>query len=390
MNLPELYVFQNATKLISGHNALAHLAHELSLFAATRPMIVSDPTLESLGHIDKVALALREGGITPATLFTDVPADAPMESVDTAARHYSEKECDCLLAVGGGSVLDTAKGVNMVVSTASPSIRQLMGFDRIAGRMRPFIAIPTTAGSGSETTLVAVLADRHEQIKREFISYLMTPHTAILDPEMTVTLPPRVTAATGMDALVHAVEAYSGRQKNPLSRAHAAAAIALISGYLMRSVTNGSDAEARLAMANASFAAGAAFSNSMVGGVHAIGHSVGAVCGLPHGEVMSMLLPHVLRYNTPVAERDYAELAQLLAGAGGTAEMTAVALIDEIEALQLRLHETCALPMRLRESGVDRESIPRIVEKAWLDGALLTNPRELTREAIAGILEAAW
>lgn len=411
MSLPELYVFQNATKLISGRNALAHLAHELSLYPATRPMIVSDRHLESLGHVRKVKLALRDGEIEPSVVFTDVPADAPLESVDAAAQLYTEQACDSLVAVGGGSVLDTAKGVNMVTSTGSSSIRELMGFDRIRGRMRPFIAIPTTAGTGSEATLVAVLADRDLQLKREFISYLMTPHTAILDPEMTVTLPPRITAATGMDALVHAIEAYSGRQQNPLSRAYAAAALPLIAEYLLRAVTNGADVEARLAMANASFAAGAAFSNSMVGGVHAIGHAVGAVCGLPHGEVMSILLPHLLRYNMEAAERDYLELARLLAGADGKravghagdpettdrsrsaghATVTrAEALISEVEELQRRLHDASGLPTRFRECGSDRAQIPRIVEKAWLDGALLTNPRELTKESIAAILEAAW
>ncbi len=398
MTVNDSYIFQNSTKLISGVNALEHLAHEIALFDASRPLVMVDPALLRRGHYKKVRKALQSGGMTEAASYTDLPADAPLEKVDAAADHYRANRCDAIIAVGGGSVIDAAKGVSMTVSTGSSSVRDVMGYDRLTGKMTPLIAIPTTAGTGSESTLVAVLSDHEAEVKREYLSYLLQPHVAILDPEMTVSLPPRITAATGMDTLVHAVEAYTGRQKNPLSRAYAHGAVSLVSSFLVRAVVIGRDREARLGMANAAYMAGAAFSNSMVGAVHAIGHGVGAVCGAPHGEVMNILLPHVLRVNgrDSAVARDYAELAALFQNdvtsvpGGGGNEGGPARLIAEVMQLQHRLQEKTGLPLRLRDAGVIQRDFPSIVEKAWLDGAITANPIELTEDECLGILDAAW
>ncbi|MCV6603330.1 MAG: iron-containing alcohol dehydrogenase, partial [Cohaesibacter sp.] len=222
--------------------------------------------------------------------------------------------CDAIVAIGGGSVIDSAKGVNILASEQSDDLSAFSGSGAIKRALKPFFVIPTTAGTGSEVTLVAVIKDNERGIKMSFASPFLLPNAAVLDPRMTLTLPPHITAATGMDALTHAVEAYICMAKNPLSDAFATAAIQKIVAHLVNVVNKPDDIEGRLALAEAATMAGIAFSNSMVGLVHSLGHSVGAECHLPHGLCMSIFLPWVLEYNLDKCADNIGELLLPLMG----------------------------------------------------------------------------
>ncbi|HET6351831.1 MAG TPA: iron-containing alcohol dehydrogenase, partial [Coriobacteriia bacterium] len=256
----------------------------------------------------------------------------------------------------------------------------------------PLVAIPTTAGTGAEVTGAAVIKDTERDVKMAFVSFDLAPHVAVLDPRMTAALPPRLTASTAMDALVHCVEAATGRQANPLSSAYAHAAIALIRDYLPRALDDGNDTDARLALANAALMAGVAFSNSMVGIVHALGHACGAVAHVPHGEAMAILLPASMEFNAevPAVAEAYGELLLPLAGAEVYAATAAVArpgaAIDAVRAL-LRRGAEAGMPLRLLEAGVKREQIEHIAKLALDDGSIAFNPRGVEYPLALAILE---
>ncbi|MBN2651925.1 MAG: iron-containing alcohol dehydrogenase [Spirochaetales bacterium] len=394
MRIPDYFEFHNSVKLLSGFKAISHIPFELKNLNSERPLILTDQTIKKLGLADKVLNAFDGSGIVPVAIFDDIPADAPLNKINEVAKFYRDNNCDSLIAVGGGSVIDSAKGVNILVSSDSDNLMDFVGLDKVSGKLRPFIAVPTTSGTGSEATLVAVITDTERHIKMEFISYNMLPDVAVLDPEMTESLPPHITAATGMDALVHAIEAYSGRQKNPISDVHASAAIKIIAENLIPVVKNGRDKKARLAMANASFMAGAAFSNSMVSLTHAIGHAVGAVSHVPHGVAMSILLPWCMKHNLKMAESSYAEVLTFLKKIEDVVALSekerAQACINYIEDLLVELNKICKLPVKLGDAGVKKEDFDEIVARAINDGAVVPNPEFVDETIIKEILEKAF
>jgi alcohol dehydrogenase len=273
-------------------------------------------------------------------------------------------------------------------------ILKLSGAGFLKKPMKPFIAVPTTAGTGSEVTNVAVVADTERNTKIPFLSYHLFPNTAILDPRMTLTLPPHITAATAMDALCHAVEATVCLQKNPLSDAHAFAAIKLISENLLHVIQNPDDSQGRLALANAACLAGAAFSNSMVGMIHALGHALGGVCHVPHGVAMNIFLPHGLEYNMNKSADQIAELLLPLAGAEVYARVSknrrAERVVEAIRDLQNKLNVQTRLPLTLKEAGVDAGALEAVAKTAINDPALTFNPEEMDFNDAMAVLKKAY
>lgn len=392
---PSYFEYQNAVKLLCGENALDRMADELRHLGATRPLLLSDAVLAKIGVAAQVGEVMAAEGCPAAETFTDVPVDSSLSVVNKIARLYRESGCDALVAVGGGSVIDTAKGVRLVLSQEKDDILSLSGVENLhRGRHIPFIVVPTTAGTGSECTGVAVIRNDEQGVKMEFLSPYVEPDVAVLDVRMTLRLPARATAATGMDALVHAIEAYTCLQKNPLSDAHGASAIRLIAQHLVEATRNGADREARLAMALAATQAGIAFSNSMVGAVHAIGHALGGVCHVPHAEAMNILLPHVLRYNMSHAGQSYADLLPYMIGWEAAAAIPAAeraeAFICEVEKLSAKLQQLSGLPRRLCEVGVQEADFARVAEGALNDGALIVNPRSMDAAQVIELLKQAY
>lgn len=402
MRLPDYYEYCCRVKIVAGHDALEKIPALLAALHATRPMIVTDKGVAGAGLIEVVTGALQ-GGITIGAIADEVPSDSDLKVVNQLARVYVEKGCDAIIAVGGGSVLDTAKGVNIVVSEEADDLMAFTGAGALKKRLKPLVAVPTTAGTGSEVTLVAVIADHEKSRKMAFTSYFLLPDIAVIDSRMTRTLPDSITALTGMDALTHAVEAYTCLAKNPISDACALEAISLIAGNLLKVVKTPDDKEGRLALATAATLAGMAFSNSMVGMVHTLGHSVGAVCHVPHGTCMAILLPYGLEYNMHKNGNDSGELLYALAGEAVFArtprDQRAKQTVARIRALNQQLYEATEgkHPRRLGEitgrdgkAMVPKGKLARIARVAQGDASNFYNPEELDYDDLLMVLDAAW
>lgn len=389
------YEFFCPVKVVAGHKALEHIPFEMGTLSAKRPMVLTDKGVVAVGLLKHVESAFTDSGITLAAVFDDVPPDSSMQTVRNAAALYRANDCDAIIAVGGGSVIDTAKATNILVSEGGDDLYAFSGAHNLKRPLKPLFVVPTTAGTGSETTMVAVVSDPEKGVKVPFTSYFLLPNAAILDPRMTLTLPPHITAMTAMDALTHAVEAFTCLAANPISDAYATAAIRKISDNLLLVMDNPTDADGRLELAQASTMAGIAFSNAMVGLVHSLGHSAGAVCHLPHGLCMSLFLPYVLDYNKDVNGDRIGELLLPLAGADVYATTArkdrAERAIQHIRWMRDELHSRCKLPRTLQETGKVQESqLAQIADLTINDGSIIFNPKETDREEALAILKRAW
>ncbi|GAG59793.1 unnamed protein product, partial [marine sediment metagenome] len=298
-----------------------------------------------------------------------------------------EKESDILIAVGGGSVIDTAKGMNLLLSEGGDLMEDHQGAYLLERPLKNLITIPTTAGTGSEVTFAAVIRDSNQKLKVSFISPYISPNTAILDPEVTISCPPELTASTGMDALTHAIESIHSLQNEPITDALAIHAIKLIGGNLREAVNNGENIEARGNMLIAANMAGLAFTNALVGCVHAMAHALGGYYDVPHGIANSILLPYGMKYNL-----DYCNRYALVAKAFGinieglTKKEASRKAIDVV----LKLTKDCGIPQKLREVGVKEEGLNKIAEISMYDGSMLNNPREAKVEEIEELLRKAY
>ena len=373
------FEFYNPVKICAGNDALGNLLYESMTLGMIKPLLLTDETLTKLGVVRK----FREiTGIEDCFVFDHVPADSSVHTVNDIAKLYRKQGCKGIIALGGGSVLDSAKGVKLLISQNKQDILGLMGCENLPrGEHVPYIAVPTTAGTGSECTPVAVIRHPEKDVKLEYINPFMMPDAAVLDARMTSTLPPRITASTGLDALCHAIEAHTCDMKNPMSDAYAMAAIRILVDKLPEVVENGSS-PARIDVAVAACMAGAAFGNSMVGAVHAIGHSLGGVCHIAHGDAMAILLPHVMEFNRSKLGNIYDDLRAFFPGEA-----------DPVKAVRNfvdTIGEKSGLPLRLRDTGrFDREKINVIAEKSLNDGAMIVNPAHLSKEDVANLLLAA-
>ncbi|MBU5405300.1 iron-containing alcohol dehydrogenase [Paraeggerthella hongkongensis] len=392
------FEFSCPTKIVCGQHALDKLPGELSDRGVKHPLVMTDAGLVKLGVSAKLTDVLDAAGVA-YDVFDQVPPDSSMDVVNQVAQLYAQRGCDGFVAIGGGSVIDTTKGAAASLACEGVDFATLQGAEILQNDMPPFIAVPTTAGTGSEVTLVAVVADTRKHAKLSFTSYKLVPHVAVLDPALTASLPPKLTATTGMDALTHAVEAYTSIQKNPVSDAFAVKAIELISQNLPTACRDGGNVEARTNLALGSLMAGAAFSNAMVGIVHAIGHSLGGLCHIPHGQAMMMLLPHCVAYNLDTGTHAglYGELLPYLAparaaslGANASSDARDGAFCEHLFALNDLYHDSYGVPLKLSEMGVERDQLEAVAKQARYDGAALYNKTEITVDVAMRILEAAY
>lgn len=387
------FEFVNPVKIVAGYKALENIGNELEDLNAKHPMLIADKGVEQVGLLKKVIDAFTGTGIVIAEVFTDVPPDSGIDTVKKSAALYREKNCDSIIAIGGGSVIDTAKGINILASLGGDDLLAYSGAGALNKRLNPFIVVPTTSGTGSEVTLVAVVMDHANSRKHLFVSPRLLPDAAILDPRMTLTLPPYITAFTGMDALTHAIEAYTCLGKNPISDAYALTAIKSITENLIHCVKNPSDTEARLSLAVAATCAGVAFSNSMVGLVHSLGHSLGAVSHVPHGVAMNIFLPFVLEYNIEKIRPLLAELLPQFSSITQTVVKgkEAEAVINAVKIMQAELKELVQLPVSLSATQkVTRDQFHQIADTALNDASIAYNPRECSMEQALAILEKAY
>ena len=389
------YEFFCPVKIIAGKAALEHAPFELAARGASRPMVITDAGIKKAGLLEQVLVVFESSRVDAGTVFDQVAPDSSLSQVTEMAGIYRQNGCDSIIAIGGGSVIDASKGVNILVSEGGDDLLAYSGHGSLKHPLKPLFVVPTTAGTGSEVTAVAVIKDTENDRKVAFGSHFLLPDVAILDPRMTLSLPPYVTAMTGMDAMTHACEAAIGLAKNPISDAYAHGAIRKISENLAKVMENPGDVDGRMELAQAASMAGIAFSNSMVGAVHALGHSVGAICHLPHGVCMSIFLPYVLEYNLEKCRADIAQLLLPLEGADRYAQVAeserAEAAIQSIRDLRDKLYGYCELPRTLKETGkVRRDQFETIARATLNDGPIVINAREVDFDDAMMLLEKSW
>jgi len=360
-------------------------ARQLAAIAApligrkSRVFIVTDRGVRSLGLLDDAVAGLEEAGLAVA-VNDSVVADPPEDMVLAAVAEAREFGAELVIGFGGGSSMDTAKLVALLLGTDQP-LSQMYGVNQVRGQRLPLILVPTTAGTGSEVTPISIVTVG-ESSKMGVNDPALYGDLAVLDAELTYGLPRHVTAATGIDAMVHAIEAYTSRiEKNPVSDALALAGLKKLHGAIERACADGQDSEAREDMLLGALLAGQAFANAPVGAVHALAYPLGGVFHVPHGLSNSLMLPPVLRYNAEIAEPLYGELSAHL----GLENPGAASLIAEME----RIAGAVKIETRLSQVGISHNDLPRLAEDAMkVTRLLVNNPREMTLEAAQACYEA--
>ena len=375
-----------STKVLAGVGAANEAAKEASLLGGKKALIVTDPGLSKAGLPRIVADHLKAAGIESA-IFDAVESDPSIKTAIQAAEAAKSIAAEVLIAVGGGSAIDAAKSAGILV-TSGGYLRDFGGVGKVAKPTLPLIAIPTTAGTGSEVTVFAVMTDTDKNEKFTISSPLIAPRVAILDPEFTVKLPPSITAFTGMDALTHAVEAYVSVNAQPATDALALHAMKLIMANLPLAVHRGDNLKARENMLQAALLAGVAFNCAFLGLAHALASPLGAHFHLPHGLANAVMLPYVMEFNRPAAVERYAAIAITL-GLGRPGEHPN-RLAEKTIAAVGQLVRDINIPAHLREVGAKQDLLPLVANDALKSIQLKFNPRFASEGEILGLLTTAF
>lgn len=379
------FVFQTTKSVLVEPGCSSRIGELVKSLGCKSVLLVSDPGVKGAGLLQAGLQGLEQNGIA-VTLFTDVEADPPVHVIDTAVRAAVDAKVDGVVSIGGGSSMDVAKLVALL-AVGEEKLDDIYGVGMVKGRRLPLVLAPTTAGTGSEVTPISIVTTGEGE-KKGVVSPVLLPDWAVLDAELTLGLPPAVTAATGIDAMVHAIEAYtSKRLKNSLSDTLAREALRLLGGNIHEACRNGTNREARHNMLLGSMLAGMAFANAPVAAVHALAYPVGARFHVPHGLSNSLVLPEVIKFNARSAEMHYSELAAILTPnvKGNAADRTNV-LVEMLSALPTEL----GLPTRLRDVGIAAKDLDLLADDAMKQTRLLVNnPRELVRNDAYAIYEAS-
>jgi len=369
-----------------GQGALEHLSNEVKRFAAGKVLLITDAGVQSAGMDKEIAQIIGEAGAR-VDVFAAVEAEPGTETVDQVGQLVREKGYELLVGLGGGSPMDVTKAAS-VLATNGGSIRDYAGIELIPRQGIPTIFIPTTAGTGSEVTQNAIFAFKEEQVKKGIVSRYLLPQVAIVDPVLTLSCPPRLTAATGVDALVHAVESYTALKATPQTDIYALEAIRLISANLRTAVSNGSDLDAREKMATGSFFAGVSLANAGVGAVHALAYPLGGKFHVSHGVSNALLFAPVMAFNCMGNLPKFARIAEAMGEqvAGKSCRDAAMLAVKAIA----ELVEDVGIPKTLREVGVNEEDIEFLTLSAEKQTRLLTNnPRVMSGKDIEEIYRRA-
>lgn len=374
--------FHTAAEIVVGAGESRRLAEVCARYGIKKPFLVTDPGLVAIGLVDPIIGALKSA-MGSFALFSDVVADPPESTVLAALGGLLDEQCDGVIGIGGGSSLDVAKVIS-VLASGQQSLAELYGVGKVTGTRLPLILMPTTAGTGSEVTPVAVITTG-ETTKAGVSSPVLLPDVALLDAELTVGLPQSITAMTGIDAMVHAIEAYTSKHhKNPLSDMLALEALRLLAANIRRVLEQPGDLQARERMLLGAMMAGQAFANAPVAAVHALAYPLGGHYHIPHGLSNSLMLPSVLAFNAEVVSSEYLQLAAALP----TREIRTVdAWIDWFTVL---IDET-GLPATLQAANVPFEDLPMLAADAMLQQRLLVNnPREVDEATALALYRQAW
>jgi len=377
------FSFKIPQEIICGVDSIEKLPELLAKQGLKKAMVISGPHLNKMGVVAKITDILARAGFAFDS-FTETEANPSVETVDKATKAFIDSGADCIIALGGGSPMDVAKAVG-VLAKFGGSIGDYEGADKVPGAIVPLIAIPTTAGTGSEVTAFAVITDRSRNYKLTVFSYELLPAVAVLDPTLVMTTPEKTAAACGIDALVHAIEAYLSKAASPFSDAMAEKALALIGANIRLFVADRTNPEAAAAMLYGSMFAGIAFAWARLGNVHAMAHPLGGYFDVPHGVANAVLLPTVLEYNALADTGRYQTIYDAIKGGDGWEDFTPQTLVDEIRSLTTAL----GIPQTLSEVGVTEDKIAAMAVDAMKSGNILVNPRSTTLTQIEDLYRQA-
>lgn len=381
------FTFATVPQIIAGPGCITRLS-ELTTRLGQRIVVISDEGVVKAGLVQPAFAALEASG-AETSLFSGVIADPPESIIHMAVAQAIKFGATGVLGIGGGSSLDVAKLVALLARSGE-ALGDIYGIGNVTGERLPLVLVPTTAGTGSEVTPISIVTTGADQ-KKGVVSPVLLPNAALLDANLTIGLPPAVTAATGIDAMVHAIEAFTSASanNNPVSRALAKEALRLLGANIVTAVQNGTDVTARQSMLLGAMLAGQAFANSPVAAVHALAYPIGGRYHIPHGLSNSLVLPHVLRFNATMCGEAYAELAPCLFPHLESADPKErlSGFIEGLATLPVRLD----LPVRLRDVGIPKEGIPLLSESAMEQTRLMVNnPRVMVLSDVTRIYEDAW
>ena len=381
----QVYGFFIPSVTLIGIGAHKEVPEKMKALGGKKVCLVTDKGITAAGITEQMTTLLTKGGLEVAVYDETIPNPTD-KNVHDGVEFYKKNNCDSLITLGGGSSHDCGKGVGLVISNGG-KIHDFEGIDKSTKPMPPYLAINTTAGTASEMTRFCIITDTSRKVKMAIVDWRVTPNMAIDDPLLMVGMPPALTAATGMDALTHAVEAYVSTIATPMTDACALKAIELVSDYLRPAVANGQDMEARDKMCYAQYLAGMAFNNASLGHVHAMAHQLGGFYDLPHGVCNAILLPHVERYNLIAKVDRFVDMAKAMGEQ--VDQLSKRQAADRALSAIEKLSRDVGIPSGLSELGVKEKDIPTMTKNAQADACGFTNPRCPTDEDVIAIYTAA-
>lgn len=392
MGMVEWFEFQVPTTVICAEHCVDSIGTEMDKVGGTKALIVTDEGVEKAGLVQKVIDGMESGGGKIVGVFNEVPPNSEVKVVEACYKKAQELKADALISVGGGSSIDTAKATTILMVEGGELLDHRSAVYVPRGPLPPHVSVPTTAGTGSEATFAAVILDREQQLKLIFQGPELAPTAAMLDPVMTVAMPPLLTASTGLDALTHCIEALHSEMHEPICDGLAVHGIKLIAKYLPIASKNGDDIEARTYMLIAANMGGVAFANAFVGIIHAMSNSVGGRFGVPHGVANAILLPYGMEFNLVFLPEVVAPEYRMVAEAFGidvtkdddvTASKKAIEFIKDFTV-------ELGLPQKLSEVGVPVDGLECVSEDAMLEGSMSNNPGEPELEQVIDLFKHAY
>ncbi|MDX1889758.1 iron-containing alcohol dehydrogenase [Mycolicibacterium sp. 050158] len=375
----------HAPEIVFGLDSMVEAAHAALRLGALRPLLVTDPGLIAAGWVDEMIGHLAEQGVE-VRVWSELTPNPKDHEIAAGYEVYRANGCDVLLAVGGGSVIDAAKGVAILAANGG-NILDYEGVDKAPMPIPPLVVVPSTSGTGADVSQFCIVTDTTRNTKITILGRSLVPDITVIDPRLLTTMPEWLNAATGLDALTHGIEAFVSLGHNQLTDHHALRAVQMVTDNLVCTMERPSDMASRILMAQAALEAGLAFTNAILGAAHAMSHQVGGLLDLPHGVINGVLLPHVIRFNAEVDPQPYRDIAAYLGlvDPRAPAAEAALALADRIERLAVQV----GVPRGLAQLGVSDDDLPRLAAAALQDACMTTNPRAADETLMLALFRTA-
>lgn len=384
-SLPNRLLKFHAPEIVFGIDSMVEAAHAALRLGAMRPLLVTDPGLIEAGWVAELVGHLKAQGVD-ARVWSGLTPNPKDREIAAGHQYYREHACDVLIALGGGSVIDAAKGVAILAANGG-NILDYAGVDKATAPIPPLVVVPTTSGTGADVSQFCIVTDTARGTKITILGRALVPDITVIDPRVLTTMPEWLNAATGLDALTHGIEAFVSLGHNQLTDHHALRAVVMVTDNLTATIDRPKEMGARVLMAQASLEAGLAFTNAILGAAHAMSHQVGGLLDLPHGVINGILLPHVIRFNAEADPAPYATIANCLGlvDPRTPASEAACALADRVA----RLAADVGVPRGLAEIGVSDDDLPRLAATALQDACMTTNPRAADEAQVEALFRVA-